>query len=81
MSTLDANTLYNSLSSQWNYTTTPRVSQFIKLFDMQDRAYAISINQIVYVDRYSRSVGLTSGDALVITEDSMSRLLSTLDCE
>lgn len=80
MSTTDtAETLYNSLSNQWNYTRSKL--PFIKLATESGNVYVINLNQIVCINTRSRLIVLTNGDTLIPTSESMSRLLTALDCE
>lgn len=81
MPTLDAETLYNSLSSQWNYTTKPSTPQFIKLMDIRDTLHIINTNKIISINKAYGKVYLENEMILTITSKSMSHLLSALDCE
>lgn len=81
---MDTDTIVNyvadSLSSRWNVTTKPNTPTFIKLTDVHDNLRVINTNQIVHINKTYGEVHLTSDAAIRITAESMSRLLSALDC-
>lgn len=79
----DADTIVNyladSLSNQWNVTTKPNTPTFIKLVCGGGKVYIINTDRIVYINENSRLVTLTDGNAIVPTNESMSRLLQLLN--
>ena len=77
---MDSETIANALGNQWNYTTKPNTPTFIKLACGCDKVYIINIDRIVYINENSGLVTLTDGNTIVPTPESMSRLLSALDC-
>lgn len=82
----NADILANTLSNQWNYTTTPRTPRFIKLKTPSDDEIIINTSAITFIDIKSSSIVVQNTDIygngkLNLTEDSMRKLISALNCE
>ena len=74
------NYLADSLSNRWSVTTKPNTPTFIKLTDVHDSLRVINTSQIVHINKTYGEVHLTSDAVIRITSESMSHLLSFLDC-